>query len=142
MNYATLATEKVNGRSRRLDRLSASQIVQLMNQEDRQVLRAIARARPSITRAIGLITHGISRKGRLIFVGAGTSGRLGVLEAAECPPTFSTPRSLIRAVMAGGKSAVFQSKEGAEDSTKDAVSACRRIGVRENDVVVGIAASG
>src|SRR5258706_5465308 len=142
MNYADLSTEKVNARSRGLDRLTPSQIVQLMNQEDMQVLRAIARARPAIARAIRLIESSLRRGGRLFFVGAGTSGRLGVIEAAECPPTFGTPPSLIQAVMAGGKSAVFRSKEGSEDSEKEAKSAVRRIGVNRNDVVVGIAPSG
>src|SRR5437016_3466712 len=99
MNYAALSTEKSNPRSRGLDRLTPSQIVRLMNREDRQVLRAIARARPAIARAIGLLEGSLRRGGRLFFVGAGTSGRLGVLEAAECPPTFGTPPALIQAVM-------------------------------------------
>ena len=142
MNYAALSTEKVNARSRGLDRLKASQIVQLMNREDKWVLWAIARARPAIARAIGLIEGSLRRGGRMFFAGAGTSGRLGVIEAAECPPTFGTPPALIQAVMAGGKSAVFRSKEGSEDSEKEAGSAIRRIGVGGKDVVVGIAASG
>src|SRR5690349_1911550 len=142
MNYAALSTEKTNSRSRHLDRLSPAQIVQLMNREDKEVLRAIAGARPAIARAIGLITEALRRGGRVIFVGAGTSGRLGVIEAAECPPTFNTPPAMVQAIMAGGPSAVFRSKEGAEDSTAKAQSACRRIGMRKNDVVVGIAASG
>src|SRR5437667_4740417 len=108
MDYATLSTEKVNARSRSLDRLSPSQIVQLMNREDRQVLRAIAQRRPAISFAIQVITTALRQGGRLIFAGAGTSGRLGVLEAAECPPTFGTPPALVRAVMAGGPSAVFR----------------------------------
>ena len=142
LNYAALSTEKVNPRSLGLDRLSPARIVQLMNREDQQVLRAIAQARPAIARAISLITASLQGGGRLIFFGAGTSGRLGIIEAAECPPTFGTPPALIQAVMAGGKSAVFQSKEGAEDSEQEARWALRRLGVKQKDVVVGIAASG
>jgi N-acetylmuramic acid 6-phosphate etherase len=142
MNYAALSTEKINPRSSHLDRLSPDQMVRLMNREDQEVLRAIAGARPSIAKAIGLITGALRRGGRLFFVGAGTSGRLGVIEAAECPPTFNTPPSLVQAIMAGGRSAVFLSKEGAEDSTQEAVSACHRVGLGKNDMVVGIAASG
>src|SRR6267142_2015470 len=104
MNYASLSTEKVNPRSRHLDRLTPAQIVQLMNREDGQVFRAIAQARPAIARAIRLI------------------------EAAECPPTFGTPPNLVQAIMAGGKSAVFKSKEGSEDSEKEAISEVRRLG--------------
>ncbi len=142
MNYASLSTEKVNPRSLHLDRLSPEQIVRLMNQEDHEVLRALFRARSSIAKAIKLITGSLRGGGRLFFVGAGTSGRLGVIEAAECPPTFNTPPSMVQAIMAGGRSAVFQSQEGAEDSEKDAISAVRRAGIRKGDVVVGVAASG
>ncbi len=142
MNYASLSTEKVNVRSASLDRLSSAQMVRLMNREDAQVLRAIAQASAAIARAIELTSGALREGGRLFFVGAGTSGRLGVIEAAECPPTFGTPPTLIQAVMAGGKAAVFRSKEGAEDSEREAVSAVRRFGVGKKDVVVGIAASG
>lgn len=141
VNYATLSTEQPHPRSQSLDRLTPSQIVRLMNREDAQVLRAIAAAQPSIAKAISLITGVLRDGGRLFFVGAGTSGRLGVIEAAECPPTFNTPPSLIQAIMAGGKSAVFQSKEGSEDSESDAVSAVRKR-VGKKDVLVGVAASG
>ena len=129
VNYARLPTERAHPRSGNLDRLSAAQIIRLMNREDKLVLRAIARAESSISRAIRLIAGSLQSGGRLYFVGAGTSGRLGVIEAAECPPTFNTKPGQVQAIMAGGKAAVFRSKEGAEDSVKDAVSACRRIGV-------------
>src|SRR5262245_3910875 len=128
VRYASLPTERINPKSKALDRLSPGQIVTLMNREDRQVLNAVALAKPSISRAISLMVRGLRARGRVIIFGAGTSGRLAVLEAAECPPTFSTPPSLIQAVMAGGKSAVFRSKEGAEDSEGEARSAVRRIG--------------
>jgi N-acetylmuramic acid 6-phosphate etherase len=110
VNYAALPTERIHPRTGNLDRLSAFQIVGLMNREDRRVLGAIAQARAPIARAVGLIVAAFRSGGRLFFVGAGTSGRLGVIEAAECPPTFNTPPSLIQAVMAGGRSAVFRSK--------------------------------
>jgi len=142
LNYAALSTEQSHPRSKNLDRLTPLQIVRLMTRADRQVLRSIAQAQARIAWAIRLIVSQLRKGGRLFFMGAGTSGRLGVIEAAECPPTFNTSPSLVQAVMAGGPTAVFRSKEGAEDSEKEAVAACRRVGVRSNDVVVGIAASG
>jgi N-acetylmuramic acid 6-phosphate etherase len=112
-----------------------------MDREDLRVLRALSAQRAQIARAIDLIALAIRRGGRLFFVGAGTSGRLGVLEAAECPPTFSTPPSLIQAVIAGNRGAVFRSREGAEDRRADARRTMRRR-VQRGDVIVGIAASG
>ena len=102
---------------------------------------AVRRAESPIARAIRLIARYMKAGGRLHFIGAGTSGRLGVMEAAECPPTFNTPPAMIQAIMAGGPGAVFRSKEGAEDSEKNAAAAIKRK-VRSGDVVVGIAASG
>src|SRR5258706_16126971 len=142
VNYSRLSTEQVHPRSKDLDRLTASQVVRLMNQDDRQVLRAISPVHAHLVRAIGLIADAFRQGGRLFFIGAGTSGRLGIIEAAECPPTFGTSPALIQAVMAGGKPAVFRSKEGSEDSETEAVSAVRRYRVGKGDVVVGIAASG
>ena len=141
-NYNNLSTERANSRTRGLDRLTPSGIVRLMNREDRRVLSAVAKAATPLAWAIRHMAGSMARGGRVFFVGAGTSGRLGVLEAAECPPTFSTKLSQVQAIMAGGKSAVFRSKEGAEDSEREAVSACRRAGVDRSDIVVGIAASG
>jgi len=141
IRYDRLPTEHADPRSGRLDRLSAAQIARLMNRADRRAVRAVGRAAPAIGRAVDLIVRSLSRRGRLIFVGAGTSGRLGVLEAAECPPTFDTPPSLVQAVIAGGKRTVFRSSEGAEDNGPDGVRQIRRR-VRRGDVVVGIAASG
>lgn len=141
VNYAALATEQSHPKSGNLDQLSPRALVRLMNREDRQALKAVARAQGPIAQAILLIAAHMKTGGRLFFVGAGTSGRLGVVEAAECPPTFNTPPGLIQAIMAGGPSAVFRSKEGAEDSEMDAAAAVRRK-VRRGDIVVGIAASG
>src|SRR5262247_3097984 len=116
-------------------------IAALMNREDRRAVAAVGRVRPQIAAAVELIVAALQKGGRLFFVGAGTSGRLGVLEAAECPPTFGTPPRLVQAIMAGGRAAVFRSREGAEDDEGAARRAVRSR-VRRHDVVVGITASG
>jgi len=139
--YNRLPTERPNPRSGNLDRLSAVEIARLMSRADRVAVVAVARAAHAIARAVDIIVARLSRGGRLFFVGAGTSGRLGVLEAAECPPTFDTPPALVQAVMAGGRRAVFRSAEGAEDNAAEGARAIRRH-ARRGDVVVGIAASG
>lgn len=139
--YHRLLTEQANPQSRNLDRLPPLAIVSLMSREDRRVLIAVSRVRGRIARAVELIAERLRRGGRLFFVGAGTSGRLGVMEAAECPPTFGTPPSLVQAIIAGGRASVFRSREGAEDRQAEARQAIRRR-VRPGDVVVGISASG
>ena len=141
IRYDRLPTERADPRTGRLDQLSATQIARLMNRADRRAVRAVGRAAPALGRAVDLIVRALSRRGRLIFVGAGTSGRLGVLEAAECPPTFDTSPSLVQAVIAGGKRTVFRSAEGAEDEAPEGARQIRRR-ARPGDVVVGIAASG
>jgi N-acetylmuramic acid 6-phosphate etherase len=141
VRYERLATERVNPRSRSLDRLDARAIARLMNREDRRVVAAVGRVAPAIAAAVDVIVASLSARGRLFFVGAGTSGRLGVLEAAECPPTFGTPRTLVQAIMAGGRSSVFRSREGAEDDAR-AARAAVRARIRRGDVVVGVSASG
>ena len=141
IRYDRLPTERANPETAGLDRLSAVQIARLMNRADRRAVRAVGRAAPALGRAVDLIVRSLSRKGRLIFVGAGTSGRLGVLEAAECPPTFDTPPALVRAVIAGGRRSVFRAAEGAEDDGPEGARQIRRR-ARRGDVVVGIAASG
>jgi len=141
VRYHRLPTEQRHPRSRQLDRLSTRNLLRLMHREDARTVRAVERRLPSIVRAIELIAQALRRGGRLVFVGAGTSGRLGVLEAAECPPTFHTAPSMIQALIAGGRAAVFRSQEGAEDDRLAARAAVRRR-VRRGDAVVGIAASG
>jgi N-acetylmuramic acid 6-phosphate etherase len=141
IRYDRLPTERADPATGGLDRLSAVAIARLMNRADRRAVRAVGRAAPAIGRAVDLIVRALSRRGRLIFVGAGTSGRLGVLEAAECPPTFDTSPSLVQAVIAGGKRTVFRSSEGAEDDGPEGARQIRRR-ARKGDVVVGIAASG
>jgi N-acetylmuramic acid 6-phosphate etherase len=141
IRYARLATERTNPRSHDLDRMTPRAIAALMNREDRRAVLAVGRVEAEIAAAVASIVGALRSGGRLFFVGAGTSGRLGVLEAAECPPTFGTPRRLVQALMAGGRGSVFRSREGAED---DAAAARRavRARVRRGDVVVGISASG
>jgi N-acetylmuramic acid 6-phosphate etherase len=136
-----LSTERANPASLELDRLSARQIARLMNRQDARAVRAVGRVASRIAAAVELIVASLSRGGRLFFVGAGTSGRLGVLEAAECPPTFGTPPRLVQAIMAGGRGSVFRSREGAEDDEAAAEREVRRR-VRDGDVVVGVSASG
>ncbi len=139
--YERLVTERGNRASRALDRLTPLQIARLMNREDQWAVRAVRRALPAVARAVDLVVTALGRGGRLFFVGAGTSGRLGVLEAAECPPTFGTSPALVQAIMAGGRGSVFRSREGAEDDGAAAARAVRTR-VRRGDVVVGVSASG
>ena len=141
IRYEKLPTESQNRASRALDRLTPRAIAALMNREYRRAVAAVGRVRREIAEAVHLVVGALRGGGRLVFVGAGTSGRLGVLEAAECPPTFGTPPRLVQAIMAGGRGAVFRSREGAED---DAAAARRavRARVRRGDAVVGISASG
>jgi len=141
VRYERLATERVNPRSARLDRLGARAIATLMNREDRVAVAAVGRVAPAIAAAVDTIVAALAAGGRLFFVGAGTSGRLGVLEAAECPPTFGTRPGLVQAIMAGGRQSVFRSREGAEDDTRAAARTVRAR-VRRGDVVVGVSASG
>jgi N-acetylmuramic acid 6-phosphate etherase len=135
-------TEHRNSASRNLDRMSAIEIVRLMNREDRKVAQAVQRELPAVARAVDAIVRGISNGGRLIYVGAGSSGRMAVLDAAECPPTFGTPPQLVRALIAGGKPAVTGAVEGAEDASANGARDLRNAKLTRNDVVFGIAASG
>lgn len=141
VRYERLATERRNRASAGLDRLDARAIALLMNREDARAVRAVGRESRAIAAGVDLIAGALASRGRLIFVGAGTSGRLGVLEAAECPPTFGTPPRLVQAVMAGGRPSVFRSREGAEDDGRAGARAVRAR-ARRGDVVVGVSASG
>ena len=138
--WGKLATEAVNPDSLDLDTMSALEIVDLMNSEDRKIIQAVRRERKNIAGAVELIAGSLQEGGRLYYVGAGTSGRLGVLDASECPPTFGTDPSLVRGLIAGGPGAVWRSVEGAED---DPEAGARAVGrrVRRGDVVVGVTAS-
>ena len=135
-------TELRNCASENIDRLSTQQIVDLINAEDALVPAAVARQSKQIAAAIDLIVARFKEGGRLFYVGAGTSGRLGVLDASECPPTFGVPPSLVQGIIAGGRSALVRSAEGAEDYPEDGASAIEKKRVRTKDVVVGLAACG
>ena len=136
-----LLTEKINPRTTGLDSCSSVEIVEMILAEDKTITEAVEREKDNIARGVELIVERLRGGGRLIFIGAGTSGRLGVMEAAECPPTFGTDPSLIRAVIAGGERAITQSVEGAEDSRVEAGEALEELGLDRRDVLVGIAAS-
>ena len=135
-------TEQRNPRSRGLDRKSSLQVVQALNREDRGVAPAVRKVLPQIARAVDAIAKSLRAGGTLFYVGAGTSGRLAVLDAAECPPTFGTPARMVRAMIAGGERALRHAVEGAEDSASRGANDLRQAGLRRGDVVVGVAASG
>jgi N-acetylmuramic acid 6-phosphate etherase len=135
-------TEQRNKTSKNLDHMTSIELVRLMNREDRKVVVAVARELTSIARAVDAIENRMRRGGRLIYVGAGSSGRIGVLDASECPPTFGTPPSLVRALIAGGEKAVTQPVEGAEDRRGQGAQDLGTLHLTPNDSVVGIAASG
>lgn len=138
----TLATEQRNPASAAIDTVSTLEMVRIINGEDQKIAAAIATIAPQIAQAIDVITDHLRRGGRLFYVGAGTSGRLGILDAVECPPTYSTNPAMVQGIMAGGYSAVFQAKEGAEDSKDEGHDDLARHFITENDVVVGLSASG
>jgi N-acetylmuramic acid 6-phosphate etherase len=135
-------TEQRNPRSMRIDQLSTQEVVDLINAEDRMVAHAVAEERQQIARAVDLVVDGLRRGGRLIYVGAGTSGRLGVLDASEMPPTYNTDPALVQGVIAGGLGALVQAQEGAEDRSEDGAAVMDERAVGANDFVLGIASSG
>jgi N-acetylmuramic acid 6-phosphate etherase len=135
-------TEQRNPRTTGIDVASTLEIVDLMNAEDRTVADAVRGQREQIARAIDLVVAALRAGGGLVYVGAGTSGRLGVLDAAECPPTFGTPPEMVRGIIAGGREAMFRSQEGAEDAAAAGAAAMDEAGISARDLVLGIAASG
>jgi N-acetylmuramic acid 6-phosphate etherase len=137
-----LLTEQINPNSRNLDQLSTVELVDLFNQEDAQTLKAIARARETLAQAIDITSASLQKGGRLFYVGAGTSGRLGVLDAAECPPTFCTPPEMVQGIIAGGAAALLRSSEDLEDRLEDGQMAIEQRHINDLDVVVGITAGG
>ncbi len=139
---STLITEQRNPNSMHVDSLSALEIVQLMNQEDKQVPLAIEKCLPQIAQAVERIVAAFQKGGRLVYIGAGTSGRLGVLDASECPPTFGVSPEMVKGIIAGGERALRHPIEGAEDSKAQAVVDLQTIQFSSKDVLVGIAASG
>ena len=139
---STLITEQRNPNSMHVDSLSALEIVQLMNKEDKQVPLAIEKCLPQIAQAVECIVAAFQQGGRLVYIGAGTSGRLGVLDASECPPTFGVSPEMVKGIIAGGERALRHPIEGAEDSKAQAVVDLQTIQFSSKDVLVGIAASG
>ncbi len=139
---STLITEQRNPNSMHVDSLSALEIVQLMNEEDKQVPLAIEKCLPQIAQAVECIVAAFQQGGRLVYIGAGTSGRLGVLDASECPPTFGVSPEMVKGIIAGGERALRHPIEGAEDSKTQAVVDLQTIQFSSKDVLVGIAASG
>ncbi|MER3426589.1 MAG: N-acetylmuramic acid 6-phosphate etherase [Pyrinomonas sp.] len=135
-------TEQENPRTRRLSELPTLEIVCLMNQEDARVAEAVRHALPDVARAIDRIVERLLAGGKLFYVGTGTSGRLGVLDAAECPPTFGVPPDLVQGIIAGGYEALYRAVEASEDDKEAGVRDIQSRGVSERDAVVGIAASG
>ncbi len=139
---ATMSTEARNTASRNLDQLSSLQLVQLINQADQQVANSITPALPQIAQAVEQIVQAFAKGGRLIYLGAGTSGRLGILDAVECPPTYSVPDSQVIGLIAGGANAIYKAVEGAEDNPQLAEQDLQQISFQPQDILVGIAASG
>jgi N-acetylmuramic acid 6-phosphate etherase len=137
-----LLTEQINANSQNLDQLSSLELVDLFNREDIQTLLAIAHSRETIAEAIDLTSAALRQGGRLFYVGAGTSGRLGVLDAAECPPTFCTSPELVQGIIAGGAGALIRSSEDLEDRAADGKQAIAHRQITDLDVVVGITAGG
>jgi N-acetylmuramic acid 6-phosphate etherase len=137
-----METEKQNPNTMNLDEMSIKEALTIMNSEDKKVAEAIGEVIPEIEEAVQVITSQLKKGGRLIYTGAGTSGRLGVLDAAECPPTFGTPKEQIVGLIAGGQRAFTEAIEGSEDSREMGKEDLKAIELNENDVVVGLAASG
>ncbi len=135
-------TEHSNPRSKNIDRLSTVGIVELINSEDMLVAQAVGKERKKIAQAVDMIVEHFRKGGRLFYVGAGTSGRLGVLDASECPPTFGVRPTLVQGIIAGGKRALVRAVEGAEDKANEGAKAIIKRGVCDRDTVVGIAACG
>ena len=137
-----LLTEQNNPNSQNLDQLTPLELVDLFNQEDQNLIKAIAGAREPLAMAIEKIAQSIRKGGRLFYIGAGTSGRLGVLDAAECPPTFCSPPEMVQAILAGGEAALVRSSEAMEDRKEDGATAMDEHDIGANDVIVGITAGG
>jgi len=140
--WQSLPTEAINPSTLAIDKMAAADIVDLMISEDRKMLAAVQRERERIALGVEIITTAVRKGGRVVFVGAGTSGRLGVLESSEMPPTFGTDPAMVQAIMAGGKGALLHAKEGVEDNYEEGARAITRLRPSKKDVVLGVSASG
>lgn len=141
-DLSNLSTEQRNPRSRDIDKLETIEMLRIINEEDRAVAPAVEKILPDIARAVELIASRLVCGGRLFYLGAGTSGRLGILDAVECPPTYGTPPEMVQGILAGGDAAIFRAREGAEDDPGLGEQDLKAHGFRSSDVLVGIAASG
>ena len=141
-NLAALATEASNPGTEHIDELPTLEMLRLINEEDAKVAAAVAAVLPEVATAVDAITQRFEAGGRLFYIGAGTSGRLGVLDASECPPTFSVPPTLVQGILAGGDRALRRSSESSEDSPGQGAADLAAAGFHEGDTLVGIAASG
>ena len=137
-----LPTEAINPNTLALDKTPVPEIIDLIVNEDRRVVAAVQKEKEAIAHGVEIITQALRKGGRLALVGAGTSGRLGIVEAAEIPPTFGTSPTLVQAVMAGGQPAVFRAKEGVEDNYEEGARSIARLRLGKKDVVIGVSASG
>jgi N-acetylmuramic acid 6-phosphate etherase len=140
--WQSLPTEQINPASLAIDKAPVREILDLIINEDRKVIAAVQKEKEKIAHGIEIITQALRKGGRVIFIGAGTSGRLGVVESAEMPPTFGTPARIVQGIMAGGQSAVFQAKEGVEDNYEEGGRSIGRLRLSSRDVVIGVSASG
>src|SRR5262244_3380013 len=140
--WQSLPTEQINPATLAIDKLSPADIVEGMLNEDRKMLAAVQKEKERIAVGIEIVTQALRKNGRVIFVGAGTSGRLGVLESAEMPPTFGTSPELVQAIMAGGKGAILRAREGVEDNYEEGARSVNRLRPTKRDVVIGVSASG
>ncbi|MGD0337321.1 MAG: N-acetylmuramic acid 6-phosphate etherase [Bacteroidota bacterium] len=136
-----LITEQRNISSMDIDSRSVEEILRIINAEDKQIADVVEREIPYIAKGVEIIVHALRHKGRLIYIGAGTSGRLGVLDAVECPPTFGTSHNIVTGLVAGGEKAMFRAQEGAEDKAENGAKDLEEISLNHKDVVCGIAAS-
>jgi N-acetylmuramic acid 6-phosphate etherase len=140
--WQSLPTEAINPLSLGIDKTPTAEIVDLMVSEDRKVVAAVQKERERIAHGIEIIVSSVKKGGRIVLVGAGTSGRLGIVEAAEMPPTFGTSPKMVQAIMAGGQAAVFKAREGVEDNYEEGSRAIARLRVTKKDVIIGVSASG
>ena len=140
--WQSLPTEAINPASLAIDKTPVADIIDLIVSEDRRMLAAVHKERDRIAHGVEIIAQALKKGGRIIFVGAGTSGRLGVVEASEMPPTFGTTPSTVQAIMAGGQEAVFRAKEGVEDNYEEGARSIARLRLGKKDVVIGVSASG
>lgn len=141
-NRSHILTEKINPKSSRIDTMTTEEIVRLISEEDQTIHAAVKKAIPQITAAVDTIVEAFKKGGHLRYIGAGTSGRLGVLDASEIPPTFSAPKELVQGMIAGGWKALREAVEGAEDFPENGIEDCKAIGLTSKDVLMGIATGG